>query len=133
MEKVKRAWVYLRRGYAQLAFILSAMNFLVIQYRLLIEPTILHTLFPRFWLWIVEALLIGVPLLTYIGRLDYKRLTAPKEMEIAAKVNPWNQDFVKYLELLARALETNNEEERRKLLEEARKTIEKWRPRREEY
>ena len=127
MDALKKAWIYLRRGYNQLAFILSAMNFLVIQYRLLIEPTSLHVLFPRFWLWIIEAIAIGLPLLTYIGRLDYNRLTVPKEMEIAAKVNPWNKDFVRYLELLAHALEASNEEERRKLLREARRIISRWR------
>ena len=116
-EKILRWWVYFRRGHSTyLAFFLSFANFIVIQYRLLIENVgIFRLIFASLTAFAVAFFLVYVPVAAIIGWLDMKRGMLPVEGAIVGEVNPWVQDLLKALYLLA--------EDRK---EEARKILEKW-------
>jgi hypothetical protein len=127
LRLASRAWVYLRRGYAQFAFLVSIANFLVIQYRLLVGPTLLRGDFPGLWLWALGVILAGLPIAILLGRWDYKRFTAPTEMEIAAKVNPLTGDTIEaWLALLDTLARQTGDPALRERLLEARRRLEKW-------
>jgi len=83
-ERVFRYIVYFRRGHGSwLAYLISFTNFVVIQYRLLIERVpFLESLIPSFTAFVVTFFLIYVPLAIVIGRYDIKRATVPKEVEV---------------------------------------------------
>ena len=121
MRKMKnrtmRWWTYFRRGHSTyLVFVMSFINFVVIQYRLVIEtmPT-LSFLFPRLTYFLIIFLLIYLPVSTIIGWLDYKRGAVPTEAELGTKANPWAKDVSKSLSLMC---EGKNEE--------AKRILEKW-------
>jgi hypothetical protein len=104
-----RYWTYFRRGHSvYLIFAITFLNFIVIQWRLLIEEIdFLETLFQRFYLFTIVFLITYIPLATIIGWIDYKRGAVPVDQTIAASVNPWVQDLAKAILLLA---EGKNEE-----------------------
>ncbi len=114
---VLRLWVYFRRGHSTyLAFLLSFANFIVIQYRLLIESVgIFRLLFASLTAFAATFLLVYVPVATVIGWLDMRKGMLPVEGAIVGEVNPWVRDLLRALYLLA--------EDRK---EEAKKVLEKW-------
>jgi len=116
-EKLLRWWIYFRRGHSTyLAFFLSFANFIVIQYRLLIENVgIFRLVFAGLTAFAIAFFLVYVPVATIIGWLDMKRGMLPVEGAIVGEVNPWVQDLFRALYLLA---ENRNEE--------AKKILEKW-------
>ena len=101
-SRVLRYWTYFRRGHrTYLAFLLSFANFMVIQYRLLIEyVSFLEALFSSLAAFAAAFFLIYLPTATIIGWLDYKKFAVPVDATIAAKANPWVQDLAKALMLM---------------------------------
>ena len=73
-----RFWYYFRTGYATyFAFILAAINTLTVTYFLAIERfPALQSVFPTFGQYVLIITLIGIPLLTGIGFVHYKRTKA---------------------------------------------------------
>jgi len=116
-NKILRYWTYFRRGHGTyLAFLLSFANFMVIQYRLLIEHMpLLRDVFFSLIAFAVTFLLVYVPVATILGWLDYKRLAVPIDLTISAKSSPWVQDLAKALMLIC--------DEK---YEDAKKTLQKW-------
>lgn len=102
-SKILRYWTYFRRGHGTyLAFLLSFANFMVIQYRLLIEyVSFLEALFSSLTAFAVSFFLIYLPVATVIGWLDYKKFAVPMDAMVAAKANPWVQDLAKALMLIS--------------------------------
>ena len=101
-----RFWYYFRQGWATyFAFIFSALNTLVVTYYLAIEKVpALVEFFPTFTHYVVVAVVIGIPLLTSIGYLHFKKVPAySSEVDIGIEQNPyvfklppngWNQAAV---------------------------------------
>ena len=116
-ERILRWWIYFRRGHSTyLAFLLSFANFIVIQYKLLVENIeLFNMLFTNIIAFAITFFLTYFPLATIIGWLDTKKGAVPVEGAIAGEVNPWVQDLFKALYLLA---ENRNEE--------AKKVLKKW-------
>ena len=85
-----RLFAYLRRGYAvYIAFIIGAFNFVVIQYRLLIEYVpFLKTIFPRMTYFIIFVAIAGIPITILVGWWDYKRGVWKEESKIQWVENP---------------------------------------------
>jgi len=87
-----RAWYYFRMGWSTyFAFILAAINTLTVTYFLAIDnyPS-LKTIFPSFEIYIILAVLIGIPLLIFIGYSHFKKTQAFKtEIEILVESNPF--------------------------------------------
>lgn len=102
-QRVLRYWIYFRRGHSTyLAFLLSFANFVVIQYRLLIEYVpAMKVLFSSLLAFAVTFFLVYVPLAIVIGWLDFKRFSVPVETSITASVSPWHRDLMKALVLIA--------------------------------
>jgi hypothetical protein len=107
--RLLRYWTYFRRGHGvYLVFAISFLNFIVIQWSLLIEQIPpLQALFQHFYMFAILFFITYLPLATVIGWIDYKRGAMPVDQTVAAKANPWVQDLSKAIVLLA---EGKNEE-----------------------
>jgi hypothetical protein len=102
-QRILRLWTYFRRGHSTyLAFLLSFANFVVIQYRLLVQyiPA-LHILFNSLLAFAISFFIIYVPLAILIGWLDYKKYAVPVDSTLAAKSSPWHRDIARALMLIA--------------------------------
>ena len=89
-----RFWYYFRSGYGTyFAFILAATNTLTVTYYLAIEKfPVIQGIFPTFSQYIIIMVCIGIPLLTVVGYVHYKRTVALKsEAEIQVESNPFQQ------------------------------------------
>lgn len=118
---VFRSWFYFRTGWSTyLAFVLAAVNTLTVTYYLAIENiTGLKELFPEFSTYVLTMVGIGIPLLTVIGYIHFKKSNSYKsEADIGFESNPHflrilrNSEeilpyYVQILELLVRV--SNNE------------------------
>lgn len=108
-SRLLRYWTYFRRGHnVYLMFALNFLNFIVIQWNLLImgfEP--LFGFFQNVALFTVIFLSIYIPLSTVIGWTDYRRGAVPIDQTIVTKASPWHNDIAKAILLLA---EGKNEE-----------------------
>lgn len=102
-SRLLRYWTYFRRGHnVYLIFVISFLNFVVIQWRLLIEQIKpLEAIFQHFYVFTILFFATYIPLATIIGWIDYKRGAVPVDQVVAAKVNPWVQDLAKAILLLA--------------------------------
>ena len=114
---IARAWLYFRRGHnTYLAYILTFLNFIVIQYRLLIQKIpFLAYLFKSLIAFSISVVLIYVPICILIGYLDYKKFSVPEEVNIMTSLNPFYIDLAEALYYI-----TNGD------LDTARKILEKW-------
>jgi hypothetical protein len=136
-----RSWYYFRTGYATyLAFILAAINMMVVVYYLAIKSVpVLETVFPSFVIWILVITATGVPLSIFLGWLHVKRSAAySSELDIQVEANPyyyklppgfWKEVFAPtYLELLRLNLKLLNKEslteEEQKQIKELQKKLE---------
>lgn len=101
-----RAWFYFRQGWSvYFAFIFAAINMLTVTYFLAIEryPTLLN-IFPTFPHYIGIAVIIGIPFLTLIGYVHYKRSASFKaEADINIEANPHTRRILLNTELLISA------------------------------
>lgn len=87
-----RAWFYFRQGWGTyFAFILAALNTMVVTYYLAIEniPTLKY-IFPTFITYIAVWMIVGIPLLIGIGYIHFKKSAAyASEADISAESNPY--------------------------------------------
>ena len=96
MRPLFRIYVYFRRGYGvYIAFLVGVLNFLVIQYRLLIETIpFLKSLFPdalSFGITAFVGLLLGSIVLGYF---DYRYGTYQEEVKAGLKTHAaWKKIF----------------------------------------
>ncbi len=86
-----RAWFYFRQGWSTyFAFILAAVNVMTTTFYLAIKDVpALKTIFPSFLTYVGILTIIGIPLLTVVGYLHYKRTSAyAAEADIGVEANP---------------------------------------------
>jgi len=86
-----RSWFYFRQGWSSyFTFILATVNTLVITYYLAIENLpILQGIFPSFSYYMLTFIMVGVPLLVFVGYIHYKRSSAfGAESDISHETNP---------------------------------------------
>jgi len=87
-----RLWYYFRTGWSTyFAFIFGALNTLVVTYYLAVEkvPYLLE-FFPTFTHYVGFAIIIGIPLLSGVGYLHFKRVPAyASEVDIGVEQNPY--------------------------------------------
>jgi len=87
-----RAWFYFRQGWTTyFAFIFAAINTLTVTYFLAIDNyPILKAVFPTFPSYVLILVIIGIPTLTLIGYLHYRKSSAyASEAEISVEQNPY--------------------------------------------
>ncbi len=103
LERFYRYSVYFRRGHGvYLAFLVAMLNFVVIQYRLLVQyikP--LDVIFPTLTIFAVAFIPVYIILATVIGWWDTKRGTMQTESIVGVRANPYFRDVAKALELIA--------------------------------
>jgi len=119
-QRILRWWTYFRRGHSTyLAFFLSFANFIVIQYRLLVEYIpVMKVLFSSLLAFAVSFFLVYVPLAIIIGWYDYRKFAVPVETSISAKASPWHRDITRALMLIAEGRNKEAVEVLRKWTEE---------------
>lgn len=103
MQRILRLWAYFRRGHSTyLVFLISFANFIVIQYRLLVEHIpVLKLVFANMLAFALAFFLTYIPLATIIGWLDYRRFAVPVDTALVAKASPWVRDLARALILIA--------------------------------
>jgi len=87
-----RIWYYFRNGWSiYFAFILGAINTLVVTYYLAIERApFLKDVFPTFTIYVITAAAIGIPILTIIGYVHWKKSGARRaEVDVNYEANPY--------------------------------------------
>jgi len=98
-----RGWYYFRMGWGTyFAFVFAAINTLTVTYFLAIENyPILKEVFPTFIHYIIIIIMIGIPLLTLIGYVHFKRTPSyQSEASILFESNPFvrrtliNSEFI---------------------------------------
>lgn len=94
MKKIQpfRYWFYFRQGWAvYFSLIMAALNTLTVTYYLIIKDyPFLKDLFPSFIYYIVITIIIGIPLLSVVGYVHYRRTAAYRaEAEIGIENNPY--------------------------------------------
>ena len=98
-----RSWFYFRMGWSTyFAFVFAAVNTLTVTYFLAIENyPILKEVFPTFIHYIIIIIMIGIPLLTLIGYVHFKRTPSyQSEASILFESNPFvrrtliNSEFI---------------------------------------
>ncbi len=98
-----RGWFYFRMGWGTyFAFIFAAINTLTVTYFLAIENyPILHEVFPTFIIYVIIITAVGIPLLTLIGYIHFKRTPSYRtEASILFESNPFlrrtliNSEFI---------------------------------------
>ena len=128
---VFRSWFYFRTGWSTyLAFILAAVNTLTVTYYLAIENIEgLKEIFPAFSTYVIVMISIGIPLLTIVGYIHFKKSQSYKsEADIGFEANPHMLRLLKnseailpyYIEILDLLVRVSNNE---KLNEEDIKKI----------
>lgn len=92
-ETALKTWVYFKHGHtAGLAYFVSLLNFVTLQYSLLVSRIdLLELLFPTLFAFFISFIVIYPPVAIVVGWLDYKWLTMPT----IPKVNPYAQDSIK--------------------------------------
>ena len=92
-RKALGGFFYFRLGYATyLAMVIGIINILTTSYFLAIQnvPTILDV-FPSFESYVVFVIIIGFPIVTFIGWLHFKRVgTFSAEAAVYAQAMPYN-------------------------------------------
>ena len=89
-----RIWLYFRNGWSMyFAFVIAAVNTLTVTYYLAIEKVpALGTIFPNFGMYIAITVGIGIPLLTLIGYIHYKKTAGIRsEVDVGVETNPYLQ------------------------------------------
>ena len=87
-----RAWFLFRQGWSlYFAFILAAVNTLTVTYFLAVEQyPVLVDLFPSFGHYILVWIVVGIPLLTFVGYIHYRRSPAyTSEVGLTWTSNPY--------------------------------------------
>ena len=89
-----RGWYYFRMGWGTyFAFVFAAVNTLTVTYFLAIENyPILKEVFPTFTIYIIIIAGLGIPLLTFIGYVHFKRTPSFRtETAIGYESNPFGR------------------------------------------
>ena len=98
-----RSWYYFRIGYSSyFAFIFAAINTLTVTYFLAIDNyPVLKEVFPTFIIYVIIITAVGIPLLTFIGYIHFKRTPSYRsEASILFESNPFvrrtliNSEFI---------------------------------------
>jgi len=120
-DRVFRYFYYFRRGHSTyFVYLISFLNFIVIQYRLLIERIpFLEYVFQSLTAFALAFFATYIPVAILIGWLDVRRGAVPVEGALLARVNPYSQTLLKALYLMA----DGRNEEAKALL---RPWIERW-------
>ena len=139
-----RSWYYFRMGWSTyFAFVFAAVNTLTVTYFLAIDNyPILKEVFPTFAIYIIILAGIGIPLLTFIGYVHFKRTPSySSESAINYESNPFgrrlflnsefileiNQKLITLLLKMQKGEKTNEEalEQVQKTQSEINKLVEK--------
>jgi len=103
IRRFLRYFTYFRRAHSiYLSFLISVSNFVVIQYRLLVQQVpMLNSIFASLSLFAICFISIYVPFAVILGWIDYNKLSVRVDAALIAKHNPYAVDVAKALYFLA--------------------------------
>ena len=87
-----RSWFYFRMGWSTyFAFVFAAVNTLTVTYFLAIENyPVLKEVFPTFTIYIIIIAGLGIPILTLVGYIHFKRTASYRaEATVMYETNPF--------------------------------------------
>ncbi len=117
-----RLWVYFRRGHGTyLALGISVLNFITIQYRLMIEQSPLKNIFTDPILFAIVFGSLYALASALIGWWDVRKGSLGAEMELSVIANPYTHDTAQFNLELCKALNKIGVE-----TTEAEKIMERW-------
>jgi hypothetical protein len=121
-------WIYFKSGHSgYFAFVLSLLNFVVLQYNLLVERIpFLKEVMPRMGTFILLFSLTYFPIATIVGYYEIKRGATMR----GPFLSPYTQDFLEsHIRLRRSLMHFYNEEKNDAMteLEESEKLLIKWR------
>ncbi len=124
---VRDLWIYFKSGHTvYFAFILSMLNFVVLQYNLLIERIpFLKQYIPRMSTFFILFSLIYFPVAILLGRFEFKKGTTMRRTFLS----PYAQDNIESNIRLRRSLMhyySGEKEDAMKELVESEKLLVKW-------
>jgi len=100
--RLSTLYVYFKRGWSLWAPAISAFNFLLISYRLLVQQVpFLYNIFPSLTIYSLVAIPAGFVLAVLAGWWDYVHGTAPQESVRIARYSPWHRSLMRSLYYLA--------------------------------
>lgn len=125
----RRRWLEFREGHSiYLIFLMTFINFVVINYRLLIEKVpVLEEIFPSMWIFAVIFIFSYFPLAIIIGHW-HKKTQYSVEASVKMQYNPW---FARLFRVLVDIQTGKASEEQIKQFRDWLESIEKGKP--EEY
>ena len=102
-SRLFRYFYYFRRGHSTyFVYLISFLNFIVIQYRLLVEKIpFLEYVFQSLTAFALAFAATYIPVAILIGWLDVRRGAVPVEGALLARANPYSQTLLKALYLIA--------------------------------
>lgn len=94
---------YFRRSHGlYTSFFISFLNFITIQYVLLIQRLpFLKSVFSNLILFATTFIITYVPLCIVLGWIDYKKGSASVDAELYTRISPWARDLSKAIILIA--------------------------------
>ena len=95
-NRLIRIWIYFRTGHGTyLALTLGFLNFIVLQFRLLVSaiPS-LSAFFPHLVYFAVFFIVTYVPLAIILGWMDYKKGSIVMDSVLRAEISPFTLDSV---------------------------------------
>lgn len=129
-SKIGKAWVYLRGGYSvYFSFVVGVGNTMMIAYFVVLTGAtcpvddhgflcMIRPFFPNFGVFILATILIGLPIMIWLGRFHFNRQLYKSEMEVTWQNNPYQKIlFEVCIEMIDEIKERNkfNYEKTRKL------------------
>lgn len=96
MSRVYRLWFYMRRGYATyLAIAVNVVNFISIQYYVLVERLGLLWFIPNIYVFAALMLPALLALTITLGWIDAHKGVIKTETSIVGSQNPWIQEILR--------------------------------------
>ena len=127
-RNIRDIWIYFKTGHnGYLTFLLSLMNFVVLQHRLLISYIpFLSKFLGQLSTFFVFFIVTYIPVAVGIGYFEYQK----GEMKRRPQLSPWLQDDITSRMLQTQAFQNyidGNTDEARILFEESFDVLRKWR------
>jgi len=126
-----RYWVFFRMGHGTyLTLGLSFLNFIVLQYRLLIEKLpVLRNAFPHLMTFGIIFVLLYVPVAIVVGWVDYRKGTMKTDSILRTEASPFTMDITRAIMIDSQAfiaILDEDKERARALFNEAISIRKQW-------
>lgn len=119
-SKIGKAWVYLRGGYSvYFSFIVGVGNTMMIAYFVVLTGATcppedhgflcsIRPLFPNFGIFVIATIVVGLPIMIWLGRFHFNKQLYRSEMEVTWQNNPYGKILFKVCSELLEEIKEQN-------------------------